>query len=167
MLRWFLFKQLKEEQGVDKLPPTQGAWIEHIRRAHVQANIWCQDMVLNPTYLDPLTLGWRIADKRLLTVLSRDPQAPASVLQLVRCNCEKSKCSRRCSCRVNNVVCTELCKCGGEGDSCTNITPPMIGADLEDDWRNDNYRCSTSNIDTWFIGVALSYHWKIIHLHVV
>ena len=62
MLRCFLFKQLKDEQGVDKLPPTQEAWIEHIRRAHVQANIWCQDMVLNPTCLDPLTLGWRNVD---------------------------------------------------------------------------------------------------------
>ncbi|XP_014665031.1 PREDICTED: uncharacterized protein LOC106807252 [Priapulus caudatus] len=133
MLRWFLFKQLKDEQGVDELPPTQGAWIQHIRRAHVQANIWHQDMVLKPTCLDPLTLGWRNLDKKLLTVLSQVAPAPVLVLQLVRCNCEKSKCSRRCSCRGNNVVCTELCKCGGEGDSCTNITPPMIGEDLEDD----------------------------------
>jgi hypothetical protein len=133
MLRWFLFKQLKDEQGVDKLPPTQGAWIEHIRRAHVQANIWHQDMVLNSTCLNPLILGWRKLDNKLLTVLSQVPPAPVSVLQLVRCNCEKSKCSRRCSCRGNNVVCTELCKCGGEGDSCMNITPPMIGEDLEDD----------------------------------
>ena len=131
-LRWFLFKQLKDDQGVDKLPPTRGAWIEHIRRAHVQANIWHQDMVLNPTYLDPLTLGWRNSDNKLLTVLSQVAPAPVSVLQLVRCNCGKSKCSRRCSCRGSNVVCTELCKCGGEDDSCTNIIPPMIGEDLED-----------------------------------
>ena len=39
MRRWFLFKQLRDEQGVDKLPATHGAWIEHMRRAHVQANI--------------------------------------------------------------------------------------------------------------------------------
>ena len=133
MLRWFLFKQLTDEQGVDKLPPTQGAWIEHICRAHVQYNIWHQDMVLNPTFLDPLTLGWRNQDKKLLIVLSQVAPAPVSVLQLVRCNCEKSKCSRRCSCRGNSVACTELRKCGGEGDSCTNITPPRIGEDLEDD----------------------------------
>ena len=88
MLRWFLFKQLKDEQGVDKLPPTQGAWIEHIRRAHVQDNIWRQDMVLHPACLDPLTLGWRSIDNKLLTVLSQVPPAPDSVMQLVRCNCE-------------------------------------------------------------------------------
>ena len=127
MLRWF--KQLRDEQGVDKLKPTQGAWIEHIRRAHVQANIWHQDMVLNPTCLDPLTLGWRYLDRKLVPVLSHVAPAPVSLLQLVRCNYEKSKCSRRCSCRGENVVCTELCKCGGEGGNCTNITPPMIGED--------------------------------------
>ena len=59
MLRWFLFKRLKDDEAVDKPPPTQGALNEHIRRAHVQANIWNQDLVLNPTCLDPLTLGWR------------------------------------------------------------------------------------------------------------
>ena len=133
MLRWFLFKQLKDEQGVDKLPPTQEAWIEHIRRAHVQANIWCQDMALHPACLDPLTFGRRSIDNKLLTVLSQIPPAPDSVMQLVRCNCEKSMCSRRCSCRGNNVVCTELCKSGGEGDSCMNVTPSLIGDDLEDD----------------------------------
>ena len=58
-LRWHLFKLLKPDQGVDKLPPIPGVWLEHIRRAHLQANIWSQDLVLHPTTtLDPLTLGW-------------------------------------------------------------------------------------------------------------
>ena len=40
MLRCFCSSNSEmDEQGVDKLPPTQGAWIEHIRRAHVQANM--------------------------------------------------------------------------------------------------------------------------------
>ena len=59
MLRWFLFfKPLRH--GSDKLPPTHGAWIEHVRHGHIQCNIWLQDKVVNPTYmyLDPLTLGW-------------------------------------------------------------------------------------------------------------
>ena len=34
----FLFKKLGDEQGVDKLPSTQGAWIEHMRSAHVHDN---------------------------------------------------------------------------------------------------------------------------------
>ena len=31
-----------------------------MRRAHVQANIWHQDIVLTPTWLDPLTVGVKI-----------------------------------------------------------------------------------------------------------
>ncbi len=82
-----------------------------------------------------------------MPVVSLVAPAPVSVLQLVRCNCETSKCSRRFSCRGNNVVCTELpvCKCGGEGDNCANITQPkLIGEDL-DDWSKVS---STSNVDT-------------------
>ncbi len=132
-LRWCLFKQLKDEQGVDKLPPTQGAWVEHIRRAHIQCHMWLQDLVLNPSSLDPLSMGWKIQDNKYLPILSQIPPAPDAVLQLVRCTCEKSQCSKRCSCRSNNVVCTELCKCGGDVDNCMNIEPPVIGEDLEND----------------------------------
>ena len=91
-------------------------------------------MVLKLTCLDPLTLGWRYLDRKLVPVLSHVAPAPVSVLQLVRCNCEKLNCSRRFSCRGNNVVCTELpvCKCGGEGDNCANITQSIIGEDLDD-----------------------------------
>ena len=30
------------------------------------------------------------------------------------------------------MVCTELFKCGKEGDTCANITQQMIGEDLDD-----------------------------------
>ena len=53
-LRWDLFKQLKPDQGVGKLPPTPGAWNEHIQRAHVQAREWPQDLTLYPDTPDPL-----------------------------------------------------------------------------------------------------------------
>ena len=41
--RRHLFKQLKPEQVVDKLPTTQGVWLEHIRRAHVQVQALYSD----------------------------------------------------------------------------------------------------------------------------
>ena len=79
----FFFLQLRDEQGVDRLPPTQGAWTE--RCAHVQANIWHQDMVLSPHLSRPTDLEVEI-DQKLVPVLSRVAPAPVSVLQLVRCN---------------------------------------------------------------------------------
>ena len=58
-----------------------------MRRAHAHANIWHHDrsIVLNPTRLDPLTLGWRYLDRNLVLVRYQVAPAPVSVLQLVGC----------------------------------------------------------------------------------
>ena len=48
------FKQLRDQQGVDKLPGTQGAWIEHICTVLMSRLIWHHNMALNLTCLDPL-----------------------------------------------------------------------------------------------------------------
>ena len=69
-LGWHLFKHLKPDQGVYKLPPTQGDWSEHIRRVHVQASVWSQDLVVNPVVPDPVTLGWQLKDGKLLSLLT-------------------------------------------------------------------------------------------------
>ena len=57
-LRWFMFKWLKGNQGVEKLFQIQGCITEHISHAHLQANIWLQNVVARPILLDPVTLGW-------------------------------------------------------------------------------------------------------------
>ena len=134
-LRWHLFKLLKPEQGVDKLPPTHGAWLEHIRRAHVQASVWSQDLVLDPVIPNPLELGWQQQDGRLVPVLTEEAPAPDAVLQLTRCSCASTDrtCSGRCSCRHHNLVCTELCHCAGDEDKCHNTQPTVIGQDEEEE----------------------------------
>ena len=104
---------------MDKLPPTPGAWAEHIRRAHLQASIWSQDIILDPVNPDPLTLGWKEEDDKLMPVLSRESPAPDCLLQLVKCACGASsqssvKCTTRCSCKKHKLACTELCHCGGK-----------------------------------------------------
>ena len=65
---------------------------KHIRRAHLQAHVWAQDLSLQPDVLDPNTLGWATVDGRLRPVLTRVDLAlpPASILQLVRCGCGRS-----------------------------------------------------------------------------
>ena len=72
-------------------------------------------------------------------MLSQVAPAPESVLQLVRCNCgatnmeSTNKCSRRCSCKSNNLVCTELCKCEADDESCSNTQPIVLEDDPDDD----------------------------------
>lgn len=53
-------------QSIEILPPTQGACLQHILRAHLQAKIWAQDTVINPDPLDPTHYGWRKEECRLV-----------------------------------------------------------------------------------------------------
>lgn len=119
-LRWKKFRMLSSNQGVDRLPPTAGAWLQHILRAHLQANIWAQDKVLKPKFLDPCKLGWCKENDQLIPILSAVQAAPEAVVELLKCNCSVSKCSGRCTCKQNNLFCTELCLCEGD-EGCYNI----------------------------------------------
>ena len=103
-------KSSKYYQGVDKLPPTSGALNQHILRAHLQARIWSQDLVIHPQIPDPCQLGWFEEDGRLRPVLSHKQAAPEAVVELVKCSCSRSACSRNtCKCKANNLHCTEIC----------------------------------------------------------
>ena len=138
-LRWHMFKQLKSNQGVEKLFPTQGAITEHILRAHLQANIWLQDLVAESEILDPETLGWHRQDNgTYVPVVSKVPPAPEAVVELVKCTCWVSKCRQRCSCKTHNLTCTELCKCEGAEETCNNIVTGDILSDEEDEFDGEN-----------------------------
>ena len=112
--RWSYFLALKANQGTEKLPPTQGAIHEHTRRAHLQCRIWQQVLVAKPRKLEATALGWsRERNDELMPVLSRLPPAPESLVQLVKCSCGKGECRGRCTCRQNDIDCTEFCVCEG------------------------------------------------------
>ena len=118
--------------SIESLPPTPGAWNEHIKRTHLQAHLCAQDDTLHPTFLDPTTLGWENVSGKLKPVLSSIQLAPESVVELLKCSCDKSKCSSaRCTCRQNNLPCTELCKCEA-GVDCENIPTAIIENDAEE-----------------------------------
>jgi hypothetical protein len=132
-LRWKRFKN--QSGGIDNIPPTSGAWHQHILRAHMQAFIWNQDTVQHPAIPDPFKLGWSCAaDNTPVPVLSEIPIAPESEVELVKCGCGKSKCSRRCTCRQNNLACTEMCECGADEDCAnTGYREQQLDEDSDDD----------------------------------
>ncbi len=132
-LRWHMFKQLKSNQGVEKLPPTQGAMIEHTNRAHLQAHVWAQDIVPRPELLDPITLGWSHEDGKRVPIVSKVLPAPEAVVELVRCTCVASKCAGRCSCKANLLACTDMCKCSASDDLCNNTGTHETSDDENDD----------------------------------
>ena len=126
MLRWFLFKQLREAQAVDKLPPTQGAWIEHnMRRVHGQVNIWQQDMVLNLTCLDPLTWGWIYLNQNLVSV--RYQCCSSSVENVINQSVREGSRAEGTVWYVPNYA-----NAVEKATHCPNITQPMIGEDRDD-----------------------------------
>ena len=63
----------------------QGAMHEHIRRAHIQCNVWQQVLIVHPTILEPTSLDWsqKTGVGELMPVLTRVPLAPESVLEMV------------------------------------------------------------------------------------
>ena len=101
------------------LPPTHGAWIQHIQHAHLQTNLWFQDNVLIPQIPDPCKLGWSRLDGKLVPILSKEPMAPEAVVELLKCTCGVSNCAKRCTCKHNNLPCTQLCNCEAD-ENCMN-----------------------------------------------
>ena len=56
--------------------------------------------------------------------------APNSVVQLVSCNCNKERCTKKCKCASNDEVCTDFCGCN---EHCQNSDPKMQASVLDDD----------------------------------
>ena len=109
-LRWHFFcKNLAEN---DKLPPTLDALKQHVLRAHIQASVWGQADIAQQEFIDPLLNGYyRDKDEMLKPVTTNSLPAPEAIIEMVRCQCKKDCSSRRCSCKSNDLTCTELCLC--------------------------------------------------------
>jgi len=132
-LRWYLFcTQLAES---NKLPPTLGALEEHIKRVRLQSRVWCQATVMQQQPLDPLKFGYyKVASGQMFPVTTNTLPAPQAIIELVRCKCNTNCSTQRCSCRKNNLSCTELCLCDTE---CENDEDCNVENDSDGDEDND------------------------------
>ena len=127
-LRWHLFcKHLAES---NKLPPTTGALEEHIERVRVQSRVWCQATVMWQQLFDPLKHGYHQDDKgHILPITTKVLPAPQAIVELVRSHCKANCSTQRCSCRRNDLTCTDLCLCGTD---CENDADCIVGYDTQD-----------------------------------
>ena len=78
-------------RSIDRLPPTQAALVEHIKRAAYQAgHCWAQAMIAAPELPFPSEWGWKVKDgggwEASWTTL---PQATQTCRELIRCGCKK------------------------------------------------------------------------------
>ena len=64
-----------------------------------------------------------------MPISTEDEIAPEDIVTLVSCNCNGECSNNHCTCKKNNVACTDFCGCG---DSCQN-TDMRPNFDDEDD----------------------------------
>ena len=110
--RWIRFKM--NSSNIALLPPSPGAFHQHILRSYWQAKIWINAKDSHPCYLDPEKYGWYTndSDNDYKKVISENPIAPSNILELTLCSCDKSRCSSgRYKCRALGEICTDLCQC--------------------------------------------------------
>ena len=133
-LRWFLFS--KEQLQYSKLPPTRDALRQAILRAHYQCLVWNSDTTAKPSIPSPEQYGWKLDDDTWVPVKSLQLPAPLSVLQLIKCNCGKSRCrTTMCSCMKHEIRCSEMCGCCTYGTHATTwmLTEQTIAIQMT--WR--------------------------------
>ena len=112
-----------------KLPPTLDALEEHIKRVRLQSQVWYQATVMQQQPFDPIKFGYyKDTRDQMLPVTTKVLPAPQAIIELVRCQCKTNHSTQRCSCRRNNLPCTELCLCDIEcaNDEDSNIVNDMM-----------------------------------------
>ena len=109
-LRWDLVRT-KVMEG-EKLPPTRGTFIPHLKRANYTSWRDKTYRITNPDIPPIDGNGWTVSNNIYVSGRCILPAAPAAVLELVKCSC-KGSCDPEkiiCSCVRNKLSCTALCK---------------------------------------------------------
>ena len=95
--------------------------------------------------IDFLQFGWEKNDRGLLPVSTADEIAPEFLVSLVSCNCKRECDSNRCSCKKNNVACTDFCGCG---ELCQNTDgKPNLDGETEEELGENDIEAENSSED--------------------
>ena len=112
--------------SLEKLPPTDSSFRQHVKRAMFQLHIWANaDKRKVDKTVVPINWGWQIIDAELTPIMMPDNVVPApeSLLKLIKCSCKSvsNRCGpkSRCSCARNSLRCTVFCSCDNDGLKCT------------------------------------------------
>ena len=109
-------RQATSTPKLKSLPPTTAAFVENIKRAHLQTAIWRSALDENPPDLQATDFGWvRDELSQCLQPVTLPPTvqaAPAEVLSMLKCGCGTDQpCgTARCGCSVAQMTCTVFCK---------------------------------------------------------
>ena len=106
---------VKKGRGMEALPPTFAALLQHSYRAAYQAGyVWRQSLVGQQQLPPPEDWGWKIVEGTYLPHWTDLPEAAIAVRELIKCGFNSEKgCLGRCKCVRAELKCTELCRCNG------------------------------------------------------
>ena len=108
---WYLFSKFQYDSK--KLPPTSSSLHFAKYRSHLVCNTWKKSLFPVPSYLNPEEYGWEYNtnNNSYETVMTGQLAAPKHIVELRICKCKPGCESLRCSCKKNNLVCTEMYMC--------------------------------------------------------
>jgi len=98
-----------KNHAMEKLPPTQDALLQHIRRAVFQAGTWTTSTQTQQMVPSPENYGWAKEQESWAPVWVTLGEVSAACMELIRCN-YKGDCSA-CKCGSANLDCSPLCRC--------------------------------------------------------
>ena len=100
-----------ESLSMEKLPPTQDALLQHVRRAVYQAGIWTSSTNTQQALPSPRDYGWmkEPGTSTWVPVWMTIPEVSRACRELIKCCC-KGACTT-CKCTKANLPCSLLCKC--------------------------------------------------------
>ena len=119
-------RQAASAPKLKSLPPTTTAFIENVKRAHLQTAIWKSTLDKHPPDLQATDFGWIKNELSYslqpITLPPTVQPAPAEVLSMLKCGCGSDQpCgTARCGCSTAQMTCTVFCKCFLSG-GCQNL----------------------------------------------
>ncbi|MES9884700.1 MAG: hypothetical protein ABW185_27970 [Sedimenticola sp.] len=139
-LRHSIFVSKRSTPKIKSLPPTDAALDEHIKRAHLQTQIWKASDKLSPPDVNIADFGWEVINHTPTPRSGVSDVAPPQLMKVVACGCStQTACSRQtCSCHGAALSCTSFCKCITLG-SCNNPHTMHDEIDSDDESEDDRH----------------------------
>lgn len=108
-----------KKSSTEQLPPSEAAFLQHIKRSSWQAHIWANAINSTIKHMNPIENGWQVRGKKLIPIYFEGPTS-MDILDKYICGCGgKRSCERStCPCRAHNLECCDACSCS----NCQNKT---------------------------------------------
>jgi hypothetical protein len=101
------------------LPLTKAALQQHILRSHFQSAVWKSSIKAFPEIGTPNNHGWEIFEDIFIPIMTLNSAAPNTIMEIRKCDCKKGCNSNVCSCKQQQLTCTEMCGCSVH--ECLNV----------------------------------------------